>query len=202
MYIQNLKTSMQIQSNTEYSNQEFNGLTTTDDIDESRYEYCKFKNCNFSSRTFTECVFEECRFENCDLSLTKLEEVRFSDTTFKNCKLTGVDFSDIGGFVIELDFDECNLQYSVWNNLDLKSRTFNDCNLREAVFMGCNLESAKFSGSDLHETRFEDCDLRKSDFRGAINYFVRSDNNRINDAQFSLPEAQSLLKNLPIRIDL
>lgn len=67
--------------------------------------------------------------------------------------------------------------------------------------MEVQLKGADFSGTDLKKSTFQDCDLSKADFRGAKNYFISTESNKIKKAKFSMPEAVSLLGNLDIMIE-
>ncbi len=54
---------------------------------------------------------------------------------------------------------------------------------------------------DFAGARFSTTNLSKADFRGATNYSIRPDNNKLKKAKFSLPEATLLLYGLDIELE-
>ena len=68
---------------------------------------------------------------------------------------------------------------------------FEECDLTEADFRECNLEEAVFVNDN----------LMKADLRGAKNYVISPESNRVRKAKFSFPEVMSLLKCLEIEVE-
>ena len=55
--------------------------------------------------------------------------------------------------------------------------------------------------TDANFTHPHDTNLMKADFRGAKNYVISPQDNRVRKAKFSFPEVLSLLKCLEIEIE-
>ena len=63
------------------------------------------------------------------------------------------------------------------------------------------LTEALFSSCSLNGTTYLDCDLRKANFKEAKGYLIDVTRNLIKGAQFSYPEALTLLDSLGIIVD-
>lgn len=66
--------------------------------------------------------------------------------------------------------------------------------------MNCNVSESSFEGTSFDKTSFHECNLSKADFSSAKNYSINPSENIIKNALFSLPEAQSFLEYLNIKI--
>ena len=79
--------------------------------------------------TFLECKFEACYFEGV---LSK--ETSFQDVQFDGCKMVGFNFSLCNNFLFDAIYFNCNLEYSIFSNFNLKNIKFKDCKLIHADF--------------------------------------------------------------------
>lgn len=165
------------------------------------YDQCTFVDCNFEKADLSYTSFEECRFENCLLDRAKVRETLFSDVEFVACKMLGIQFSASNSFNFTVEFQECQLDYSMFTGMRLKRCKFMDCNLLEVDFAETNLESVVFDSCNLERALFENSDLKKTDFRTAINFSIDPRINNIRGAIFSRTKLDGLLQqfNLDLR---
>jgi uncharacterized protein YjbI with pentapeptide repeats len=90
---------------------------------------------------------------------------------------------------------------TVFSDLDFRRGIISSCRISESDFSACELGKADFSGSIFDRVMFHHCNLEKADFREAEGYSINPESNKIRSARFSLPEAQSFLGFLGIRLD-
>ena len=126
---------------------------------------------------------------------------KFQQATFNQCKLAGLDFSQLSKILLALRFDNSQLSYCNFPDLNLSGTKFSNCHLNTCDFFGTNLKNAIFENSSLPETQFENCDLRGADFRTAQSFVIDPDDNQLGKAMFSLQGALTFLKRLNIIIE-
>lgn len=170
------------------------------DLSGRRFENCEFKNCSLSGASARGASFLECTFIGCDLSNTKLVDARFRDVAIIDSKLVGLNWASVG-ILSNPRFERCLLNYSSFENLDLRKAIIEDCLAREVDFTGANLSEATLCGTDLGGAIFSNNDLRRADFRRAKNYSIRISENKMKSAKFSMPEATLLLYAMEIQIE-
>lgn len=163
------------------------------------FDNCVFIKCDFSKSIISHCKFTECRFINCDLSLSQLNHTTFNDVSFEKSKLIGLSWSSCQE-PFDVVFDTCNLSQNSFHLLDLRKIVFKNSLIIDTGFEECNLQSALFEECDLELCVFINNNLKKADFRTAKNYLINPNENDMKDAQFSLPEALSFFKWLPIKL--
>ena len=101
----------------------------------------------------------------------------------------------------ELDFNQCQINYSNFKFLKLPQIRMANCESREADFTGTDLSHGDFKNTDFENSRFFKTNLSNADFKGAKNYSIDVNNNILKKTRFSLPEALSLLNNLDIILE-
>ncbi|MCU0399592.1 MAG: pentapeptide repeat-containing protein [Algoriphagus sp.] len=184
---------------TNHSNQTFQSLLAAD-FEPGEYESCTFVACNFSNLNFHGSSFENCTFRDCDLSNAKVFKVSFQNVKFERCKVLGVHFNTANAFLMEFQFEHCQLDYSNFFNLKLKKSQFKNCRLLEVDFSQAELQEANFQGSDLSGAVFDGTNLEKADFRDAVNYRIDPEINRIKGARFDLQGLPGLLVKWGIKV--
>jgi fluoroquinolone resistance protein len=185
----------------DFAEQVFESLELKGLITESRhFENCTFLKCNFGAAAFKRTKFIDCTFEHCDLSNLQIHGATFRNNTFKSCKLMGINWANASA-IAHLNFEKCVLNYASFVGLDLRKSAIHDCVAREADFADANLSEVDCRGTDFAAARFSNTNLVKADFRRAINYAIRPDDNKIKKAKFSLPEATLLLYGLDIELE-
>ncbi|MBK0381666.1 pentapeptide repeat-containing protein [Pedobacter sp. SD-b] len=172
-----------------------------DPLDKGEYELCEFKDCNFGNADLFEIVFTDSKFIGCNFTLANIAQTAFRKVKFKDCKLLGLHFDHCNPFLLEVGFENCNLNLCSFYQLKLKSTIFINCTLHEADFSNADLTSAKFDECDLLYTKFDQTTLEKADFSTAFNYQINPEGNRIKKAKFSLHGLPGLLANYDILVD-
>ena len=172
----------------------------SNELEDLSYENCTFSTCNFSQSDLSGISFQECVFEDCDFSMAKINATAFRDVSFQSCKLLGLHFDECNPFLLEMSFENCQLNLSSFYKLKLKKISYNNCTLHEVDFMESDLTSATFLNCDLKDAIFEGTNLEKADLRSSMNYSINPKTNRIKKARFSIPEVIGLLDIFDIKI--
>jgi len=184
------------------SEETFNGLHSSDDtLKIAEYEHCVFKNYNFQGCDLSGFKFIDCEFEDCNLSSAIMKNTSLQNIEFRRCKILGVHFDDCNGFGLSLHFENCQLNHSIFYQLQLPKTKFNGSKLIEVDFGECDLIEAHFEGCDLSGAIFENCDLAKADFRNAINYHLDPEQNKLKGARFSVEGLHGLLGKYQIKVE-
>lgn len=169
-----------------------------------QYDQCVFTNCRFTETVFKACAFQDCEFINCDLSLMKVADSVFSNNLIRDSKAVGINWAAIRvpGVKVHnpVEFTGSQINYSVFQGLDLRKVRMIDCQARDVSFEEADLSGANLGQSDFANAVFRRTNLEKADFTGAVNYGIDIRNNRVAGARFSLPEAVSLLAHLDIEL--
>ena len=116
------------------------------------------------------CVFRNVVFENCDF-----RKIDMVDVVFENCDLSNIDFSDSG--IYRVEFINCKLIGSIFNDCILKSVLFKDCAGRYSNFAFSKFKGVSYINSDFSYSVFQEVEnemllldstnLVKSVFTGA-----------------------------------
>ena len=168
------------------------------------FSECKFTNCNFSEATFSSCRFIDCIFDNCNLSLTEFVYCTMNLVEIRRSKCIGVNWSRIEATRFArgapFGFYDCTLSHATFLGMALDELEMRNCNATDADFRNCSLISADFSNTDLKNALFHSTNLTKATLSSARNYSITPHENILTGAQFSLPEALSLLYALDIKL--
>ena len=166
---------------------------------EEEYYRCSFENCDFSGMKVNDTIFEDCDFKCCNFSLTKFFNT-LRGCLFIECKMTGTDFSDISRFVSSFRFKGCQLSYASFIRVKMKGLTFTECSLNEASFDNADMESSVFDKCDLDRASFFDTNLERADFSTSYGFRINPNHNRLKKAVFSETGLSGLLSHLDIEI--
>lgn len=178
----------------EYYNQVFDPASESlDSWTLQTFEQCTFKNLDLAGALFIGSNFINCHFENCDLTKVLTKNARFDDVSFTNCKLNSVDFSPCNPFGFHTDFQNCQLNNTVFLNRKLKKARFIECSLKSAQFLKCDLAGTQFKECNFDSARFEDNTLTQVDFSSSYNLELDPAANRVKKARFSLHNLPGLL---------
>ncbi len=165
------------------------------------YEHCVFVNCSFATTDCSEITFIDCEFDSCDFSGAKMLNTSFQNAQFKACKLLGLHFEDCNSFLLSMNFEGCQINFSSFYKLSLKQTKFKDCFLEEVDFSESDLTNSIFNTCDLSRAIFENTILEKADFRTSFNFTIDPENNRIKKAKFSVQSLAGLLHNYDIEVE-
>lgn len=164
------------------------------------FEDCRFKNCSFVDCIFIKCKFIGCRFDSCGISAVSPTDSIFVDVKFTNSKTIGFDWTKAQR-VADVNFKNCQLNYSNFRMLKLPKIKMISCEAKEVDFTNSDFTEGVFTDTDFERSIFSKTILTKADFVGSKNYFIDIRNNDIKNARFSLPEALSLIRSLDVIIE-
>ena len=165
-----------------------------------QFEYCSFKNCDFTGRNPSGINFLECEFIDCDLSGVELVDTGFKEVNFKGCKMMGLKFDQCSQFLLAMNFDSCKLDFSSFYQLNLKGAQLINCSCIDCDFVEANFSEGSFSGSDLFGASFGQTKLEKTDFKNAINLIIDPETNNIQGAHFDRSQLDGLLSKYKLII--
>lgn len=165
------------------------------------FENCHFSACHFNEMSLDHVSFCSCVFQNSEFLLTRVENCTLNSVKFLNCKIAGLNFSECNKFGFLPEFDHCRVESSVFCANNLKKTFFVNCLIKNTDFTACDLRETDFSGTRFEKTVFQKCNLEKTDFRTALNYEIDPFDNKMKNARFTLPEAQSFLGYLGLKIE-
>lgn len=161
--------------------------------DHQLFEQCTFRKLKAPEAVLSGSTFVNCRFEECDLSKIELKKTKLNDVFFVKTRLMHVDFSLCDPFALQLDFLECQLDYTVFLNRKLKKTRFVECSMKEAHFLQCDLAGALFKECNLELAKFSENNLTQADFATSYNLRMNLDDNKVKKARFSLHTLPGLL---------
>lgn len=192
-----------IESGAQYAEQSFRGVELkAGQVVGGEFYDCSFEACSFIGTSFEKCRFVNCAFTDCDLSLIQVPGCSFTATRFEKSKLVGIDWTRALWPEHTLDgaigFSGCALSHSTFIGLNLPGIRIRDCTAVDVDFREARLAEVDFGGTTLSESLFLGTDLHGADFSQARDYRIDARENKIQGAQFSLPEALSLLYSLDI----
>lgn len=185
----------------EFAGQQFNSDSDIDfeNLGISEFEECTFSNLDFSGVSFKSWRFIECEFVNCSFSEIDVVNTTFREISFRECRLMGINWADTQSFV-DVNFENCKLDFSVFQRLDLRKISIIDCSAKDTDFANTNLSGAVFSGTNLQHASFNQADLRNSDLRNATRYFIDPQFTKLKGAKVDFPEAASILSALGVEV--
>ncbi|SJZ50432.1 pentapeptide repeat-containing protein [Sediminibacterium ginsengisoli] len=165
------------------------------------YAGCTFNHCDFSGTSLSGVSFEDCVFSDCNFSLSKLHGTTFRDVKFNGCKMLGLHFEDCNPYGLALQFDHCILNHSSFYKAKIRKTVFKNTQLIETDFTEADLTGSVFTDCELSGAKFEQTILEKTDLRGAVNFIIDPEINKIKRARFGLSGLPGLLTRYDIEID-
>jgi fluoroquinolone resistance protein len=166
----------------------------------NEYEKCMFDSCILSTVSFDKTIFIDCTFSHCDLNNVSLKTTALKGVTFKTCKLNGIHFEFCPSFMLEMNFDTCQMHYTSFFGMNLENIHFKDCDLKESDFTEVTAINAVFDGCDFLDGTFDQSNLQGADFTKAINYHINPLKNQIKKAKFSTSGLIGLVSDFGIEI--
>lgn len=180
------------------SNQNFTGESP---LPKAEFETCEFKDGNWPNSYLDNRIFLESNFYTCDLSNTNLAHTRLQEVYFEDCKLSGIDFSTLDPFLLQVHFKNCILHACNFEGLDLRACKFEACRLQQSEFTACDLRQLSFANCDLEGVRFNDCQLGATDFTAAVNFSLDPSQNQVKKMKLRQEQLAGLLKKYDLDID-
>lgn len=192
-----------LDSGSMFSGALFDGARVDGMIADKEFDSCHFQSCSFQEATMRDCTFRNCSFTGCNMALLQVPGTQFQDVVFRESKIIGVDWTQCrlpsvgGAFLFKKN---CVLNDSFFVGLKLKNGVFLECIAHDVDFSEADLTNCDFSGTDLQGARFNHTLLRGARLGTALNYSINLLTNEVVGAEFSLPEAGSLLEVIGIKL--
>lgn len=180
---------------TTFQEQTFKGRCFEEEI-----ERCVFTSCCLEEIDLSELLIVDTIFEGCDLRMAKLDGARLQGVRFVDCRLTGTVFTACSEFALDIALEECDLTFVSFVEMNLSNTSLKGSKLEGADFTGADLSGASLSKCDLLDARFERTNLEKADLRGAANFDIDPDSNRITGAKFDRNSLEGLLRRHSLRL--
>ena len=169
-------------------------------LQKGSYTECTFVRGNLGNISLNSFEFIDCMFTHCNLALAVVNDTRFKNVHFEDCKLSGIDFSTCNDFLFEVHCTNCMLDYASFYQKKMKKATFTGCSLLEVDFSDSDLSEAIFKNCNLLRTTFNRTNLEKADLSTATHFSIDPENNRVNNAKFSLEGLPGLLGRYQVKI--
>ena len=169
-------------------------------LDPGEYDNCIFQFCNFTGVDLHGVVFVECSFVSCNFSNAALGGCAFREVKFTGNKMLGLRFDQCNTSMLEMQFENCTLNFTSFYGLRLRKIRFTKCSMQEVDFTQTDLFNAVLDECDLLRAHFENTILEKTDFRTSYNYSLDPDLNMLTGAKFSQDGLAGLLDKYKIEI--
>jgi fluoroquinolone resistance protein len=168
-----------------------------------RLTRCWFERATLTGADLRRTMLDDVTFYECDLSSVKLAGASLAEVVFRGCKLLGVDWSNVTRSLIgqPLVFERCQLDFGIFQGMNLRASTFRDCSAREVELTGADLGEATFHGCDLDRARFAATRLVDADLTGARNYELDPRENDVRGLKVDLPEGAALLRSFGVVVE-
>ena len=105
----------------------------------------------------------------------------------------GIAFEVCNPLGLNVRFEQCNLEASTWQEMDVHGFQFQECKLQYTDFTAANCEGVIFAKCDLLNAVFERTNLKKADFRAAEQWIIDPVVNEAKGARFQKEELKGLL---------
>lgn len=180
----------------------YHGVDFTEEkLQKGEYDTCRFVHCNFEGIHASNIQFVGCEFVECNFSNTIVKNTAFKEVQFLRCKMIGVKFNECDPFLLQMNFKECQLNFSSFYQLKLPKATFSRCSLQEVDFTQSDFISAVFDNCDLKHAIFEKTNLEKTNFITSEGFTIDPEKNRIVGAKFSKDNVVGLLMKYGVEIE-
>lgn len=171
----------------------------------AEFEDCVFRRCRWTGVRVENCRFNACTLERCSLSGVVFSFTTMKDAWLVGCAVRGVAWGGLQGktgvFQPIAKIENSSFRYSDFSGMALNGFDWTGAELQQCTFDETRLAGASFSGVRLGASRFTRCDLQKADFRGAEEYVIDLESNRLKGARFSFPDVVRLLDGTGIVIE-
>lgn len=165
---------------------------------ESSCEQVHFIHCNIADLAGIDLI--DCVFQDCNLSNASVKNCKISDVEFVNCKLTGVNFSESKDFAFAASFENCILDYTIFERKKLNKSVFSNCKIHNADFTQTDLSKCKVHNCDFWDAVFDGTNLSGVDFSNSKNFTIDPTSNNIRKAKFLSSDLAGLLTKFDIII--
>jgi len=173
----------------------------------TRFDSCRFTGWGLpadpSERRpfrFSGFRFEECTFTDCDLSNIDVRNAAFRSVKFVGCKLQGIRWDAAAPMGFACEWWQCNLNFSVFEGVDLRYSRFVDAEVKEADFSRSLCQSLRFENCVLSGAVWTASDCTDADFSASEGITMDPDEVRLGGAHFRHDQLHGLLVKHGIQI--
>lgn len=189
-----------------YEYEEFENIQMEGELLEDQvFEDCTFYKCRISETKIRHCSFRGCTFKGCTILNNTYEFTDAIDCRFFECSLVGISWNDVereNNIILPFSqFESCTLKHNLFVGFHMKKFDFSECYLLDSAFEQCDLKESSFQRAGLKGTSFMRNDLTGADFRGAADYTISLENNKMKKSRFSFPDAIRLLASTGIIVE-
>jgi len=165
------------------------------------YIDCTFNKCTFENSKINNCLFTNCQFESCNLSNARFVGTRLSECEFINCRLIGFDWGVLHKLTpLEVKLNKCNLDYSIFAEVQFIESSFIKCSFKEASFEFTSFKECSFIECNFERALFNKVDLRKADLSTSTNYAIDTSLNKCKGMKVSYPALLGLLSYVEVEV--
>lgn len=172
----------------------------SDEITGIEFIDCNIEKINLFEKKLTGCIFSNCTFSNVNMAMSKLYDTQLNKVKFELCKIMGVNFSHCRKFLFEVNFYNCILDFSSFENMKMQNTQFVNCSMKGVDLAGANLEKSKFMNVNFEDAIFLRTNLKEADFSTSYNFVIAPTQNQLIRAIFSQANLSGLLQEFNIEI--
>jgi uncharacterized protein YjbI with pentapeptide repeats len=179
----------------EFYNQSFtsDNCPAFDEFTNAEFDSCHFTGITFDQISFKSSVFIDCVFESCSFFQVNLLNTRIRTLHFKESKLSGLNWSDCN-CLEDIIFDDCKLDLSVFQSLELRNFCANNTSLKEVDFSGSDLTGAKIINCNTIGCLFNGAKLNGADLTGSGPVLIDPKFTKLKNTKIDLAETSNILK--------
>ena len=166
----------------------------------TRFESCTFHGLQMPTdvaarrdQRFVGYRFEDCVFEQCDLSNMDIRDASFQDVRFIDCKLQGLRWDAAAPLSFACAWTRCNLDFAVFEGLDLRHCRFVEVRLHEADLARALCQTLHFNRCSFAGTSWSGADCSGADFTTSDNLTIDPESTRLRGAKFRSDQLAGLL---------
>jgi uncharacterized protein YjbI with pentapeptide repeats len=198
--------------------QNFSSKKITNEISNTKFNYCNFIDSQFNQSTLDNVTFDNCQMQRASFIDTSLQKVKFINcklnfaifdksilmhNEINNCELNFTNFITCSFFKSEINkcifygsnFDESTLNNcfsSIFKYAKLKKSGFSNHSLNNIIFEKCQFDYSGFDGqkSNLNQCEFINNQINCCNFIHSKVYRCQLSYNQLNNSQFKNTEWQ------------
>jgi uncharacterized protein YjbI with pentapeptide repeats len=115
--------------------------------------------------------------------------------------MLGLQFDKADTFGFSITVKDCQLNHASFYKVNLNSSSFEGCNFQQADFSEASLKGVTLTNCNFQLAVFDGTNLEHANFKGATNYTINPEKNRITKAKFNYPEVLGLLEAYQITVE-
>ncbi|MGL4914462.1 MAG: pentapeptide repeat-containing protein, partial [Romboutsia sp.] len=151
--------------------------------DEYNIKILKLRNIEFKYNMFNNCKFKNIEFYNCTFYGNEFLGCNFKNVKFINCNFYNQNecilIFDRKTVFIDCEFKNCNMEKSIFENIDLHNVNFEHTNLKGSIFTNSYIDNVYIADCDLRSCKIINPDIKAFEFED--NYITKFDEDTFID---------------------